>query len=102
MVFTQVTRKEFKFATKHELPFFFVSAADGTNIVKVRRHQFVLFQLDSHKNSGNFLSNCSLQIFETAIAEARKFKEGGGDALAEVLDLLADRKVSIDVFTSSS
>jgi Rab-like protein 2 len=31
-----VTRKEFKFAAKHNLPFFFVSAADGTNIVKVR------------------------------------------------------------------
>jgi Rab-like protein 2 len=30
-----VTRKEFKFATKHNLPFFFVSAADGTNVVKV-------------------------------------------------------------------
>ena len=31
-----VTRKEFKFASKHNLPFFFVSAADGTNVVKVR------------------------------------------------------------------
>jgi Rab-like protein 2 len=30
-----VTRKEFKFAKKHNLPFFFVSAADGTNVVKV-------------------------------------------------------------------
>ena len=63
----QVTRKEFKFATKHELPFFFVSAADGTNIVKV---------------------------FQTAIAEAKKFKASGGDALSEMLDLLSDKKVS--------
>jgi Rab-like protein 2 len=31
-----VTRKEFKFASKHNLPFFFVSAADGTNVTKVR------------------------------------------------------------------
>jgi Rab-like protein 2 len=60
-----VTRKEFKFATKHNLPFFFVSAADGTNIVKV---------------------------FESAITEARNFKESGGDALAEVLDLLSSKK----------
>jgi len=30
-----VTRKNFKFASKHNLPFFFVSAADGTNVVKV-------------------------------------------------------------------
>lgn len=32
---SQVTRKEFKFAAKHNLPLFYVSAADGTNIVKV-------------------------------------------------------------------
>lgn len=31
-----VTRKEFKFASKHNLPFFFVSAADGTNVTKAR------------------------------------------------------------------
>ena len=31
----QVTRKNFKFAAKYNLPFFFVSAADGTNVVKV-------------------------------------------------------------------
>lgn len=30
-----VTKKEFKFASKNNLPFFFVSAADGTNVVKV-------------------------------------------------------------------
>jgi Rab-like protein 2 len=33
---TQVTKKSFKFAQTHSLPFFFVSAADGTNVVKVR------------------------------------------------------------------
>lgn len=60
-----VTRKEFKFASKHDLPFFFVSAADGTNIVKV---------------------------FQTAIAEAKKYKASGADTLSEVLDLLSDRK----------
>eukprot|EP01039_Chlorochromonas_danica_P002154 gene2154-2352_t len=60
-----VTRKEFKFASKHNLPFFFVSAADGTNIV---------------------------MLFQTAIAEAKQFKASGGDALAEVLDLLSDKK----------
>ena len=49
-----VTRKEFKFAAKHNLPFFFVSAADGTNVVKV---------------------------FQSAILEAKRFKESGGDFL---------------------
>jgi Rab-like protein 2 len=60
-----VTRKEFKFASKHNLPFFFVSSADGTNIVKV---------------------------FQTAIGEALKYKQSGGDALSEMLDLLSDPK----------
>jgi Rab-like protein 2 len=31
----QVTAKSFNFAAKRRLPFFFVSASDGTNIVKV-------------------------------------------------------------------
>ena len=31
----QVTGKNFKFAEKHGLPFFFVSASDGTNVVKI-------------------------------------------------------------------
>ena len=30
-----VTKKRFKFATDQKLPFFFVSSADGTNIVRV-------------------------------------------------------------------
>ena len=32
---SQVTGKSFKFPDQHGLPFFFVSAADGTNVVKV-------------------------------------------------------------------
>eukprot|EP01032_Pedospumella_encystans_P018521 gene18521-21083_t len=56
-----VTRKEFKFAAKHNLPLFYVSAADGTNIVKV---------------------------FQSAIAEAKRYKASGGDTLADMLDLL--------------
>ena len=61
----KVTRKEFKFATKHNLPFFFVSAADGTNVV---------------------------QVFESAIREAKRFKESGGDVLSEMLDFLQDKE----------
>jgi hypothetical protein len=33
--FLKVTSKSFKFPEQHNLPFFFVSAADGTNVVKV-------------------------------------------------------------------
>lgn len=32
----KVTQKSFNFARKFSLPFYFVSAADGTNVVKVR------------------------------------------------------------------
>jgi Rab-like protein 2 len=56
-----VTKKEFKFAAKHNLPFFFVSAADGTNVVK---------------------------CFQSAILEAKRFKESGGDFLSSLLDTL--------------
>lgn len=59
----QVTRKNFKFAQKHNLPFYFVSAADGTNVVKV---------------------------FESAIEEARRYKQGGGDVMAEMMALIGD------------
>eukprot|EP00330_Aristerostoma_sp_ATCC50986_P014102 CAMPEP_0114593106 /NCGR_PEP_ID=MMETSP0125-20121206/14756_1 /TAXON_ID=485358 ORGANISM="Aristerostoma sp., Strain ATCC 50986" /NCGR_SAMPLE_ID=MMETSP0125 /ASSEMBLY_ACC=CAM_ASM_000245 /LENGTH=154 /DNA_ID=CAMNT_0001792065 /DNA_START=140 /DNA_END=604 /DNA_ORIENTATION=+ len=31
----RVTEKTFKFADQHNLPFYFVSAADGTNVVKI-------------------------------------------------------------------
>jgi Rab-like protein 2 len=31
----QVTSKSFNFAAKHKLPFFFVNASDGTNVVKI-------------------------------------------------------------------
>lgn len=30
-----MTSKSFNFAAKHKLPFFFVSASDGTNVVKI-------------------------------------------------------------------
>lgn len=32
----QVTNKRFKFPEKHKMPFFWVSAADGTNVVQAR------------------------------------------------------------------
>lgn len=63
-----VTRKEFKFAEKHNLPFYFVSAADGTNVVKV---------------------------FQSAVAEAKRFKESGGDTMGEILRLLGEEKDSL-------
>lgn len=59
----QVTSKKFKFAESHDLAFDFVSAADGTNVVKV---------------------------FRDAIKAALQFKKEGGDFMADVLDLLGE------------
>nr|CCA18021.1 RTW putative [Albugo laibachii Nc14] len=56
-----VTTKSFKFAENHQLEFEFVSAADGTNVVKV---------------------------FESAVQAAMRFKKEGGDFMTEVLELL--------------
>ncbi|KAJ0412871.1 hypothetical protein ATCC90586_002501 [Pythium insidiosum] len=60
-----VTNKKFKFAETHNLEFEFVSAADGTNVVK---------------------------LFKQAVAAACKFKADGGDFMATVLDLLGESK----------
>ncbi|KAF0686050.1 Aste57867_22144 [Aphanomyces stellatus] len=57
----EVTNKKFKFAETHSLGFNFVSAADGTNVVKT---------------------------FEEAIHAALKFKKEGGDFMSDVMDLL--------------
>ena len=32
----QITKRSFKFARSNHLPFYFVSASDGTNVVKVK------------------------------------------------------------------
>ena len=59
----KVTKKKFNFSKKHKLPFFFVSAADGTNVVK---------------------------MFQEAIKMAWQYKQGSTDFLAEVMELLDD------------
>ncbi|KAF1776595.1 P-loop containing nucleoside triphosphate hydrolase [Phytophthora cactorum] len=59
-----VTSKKFKFAETHNLEFSFVSAADGTNVVKV---------------------------FKEAVEAACKFKQDGGDFMSDVLDLLGEK-----------
>lgn len=60
----RVTSKSFNFASKNKLPFFFVSASDGTNVVK---------------------------IFRMAIMAGMKWKETPKDDFyQEVLDLLGE------------
>lgn len=49
----RVTQKSFNFAKKLGLPFYFVSAADGTNVVKVV-FQFFFFIVYTHSISLNW------------------------------------------------
>lgn len=58
-----VTTKSFKFPREHNLPFFFASSADGTNVVKVFE-EAVCAGLSQRKfGKKDFLSEC-LELFE--------------------------------------
>ncbi|EGB12752.1 hypothetical protein AURANDRAFT_18664 [Aureococcus anophagefferens] len=58
----QVTRKNFKFASSKGIPFYFVSAADGTNVVKVFRAA-IEAALDWKKNGEDFMTE-ALRLVE--------------------------------------
>lgn len=55
-----VTKRPFKFGEKHGLPLYFVSAADGTNVVKI-------FQ-DSVRNAMHYKKNPPM-TFEREVME---------------------------------
>jgi len=58
----QVTSKSFKFPEQHKLPFFFVSAADGTNVVKV--FEQAVEEAVRHRNKVcKILSSVSYYVF---------------------------------------
>ena len=61
----RVTQRSYKFAEQTKMPLYFVSAADGTNVV---------------------------QIFEDTLRMAKDYKENppAGDFMSEVMDLLKD------------
>ena len=52
----QVTTKSFAFAGKNDLPLYYVSAADGTNVVKMFRCQSIIWLIISHfkRNASTF------------------------------------------------
>ncbi|XP_053108431.1 rab-like protein 2B isoform X2 [Hemicordylus capensis] len=61
----KVTQKSFNFAQKFNLPFYFVSAADGTNVVKVFNDAIKL-AVAYKQNSGDFMDDVlkELEKFE--------------------------------------
>eukprot|EP00970_Alexandrium_tamarense_P012901 scaffold3146_cov186-Alexandrium_tamarense.AAC.2 len=58
-----VTRKNFKFPKENNLPFFFVSSADGTNVVKVFEEAICAGLGQRKYGEKDFLSEC-LELFE--------------------------------------
>ncbi len=66
----KVTKKAFKFPKENNIPFFFVSSADGTNVVKVFE-EAVCAGLGQRKyGEKDFLLEC-LELFEDEAIERR-------------------------------
>ncbi|XP_073706881.1 RAB, member of RAS oncogene family-like 2 [Garra rufa] len=82
----KVTQKSFNFAKKQGLPFYFVSAADGTNVVKVFKDAIQL-ALSYKKNSNDFmdevmreLENFDLESKEESSDKDEETQEGKPDS----------------------
>ena len=58
-----VTKKSFKFASDHHMPFFFVSSADGTNVVKVFEEAICMALGQKRYGERDFLREC-LELLE--------------------------------------
>ncbi|XP_077049843.1 RAB, member of RAS oncogene family-like 2 [Siphateles boraxobius] len=82
----KVTQKSFNFAKKQGLPFYFVSAADGTNVVKVFKDA-IQMALSYKKNSNDFmdevmreLENFDLESKEETSDKEEETREGKPDS----------------------
>lgn len=60
-----VTRKAFKFPNEHNLPFFFVSAADGTNVEKVFEEAICAAVVHKKFSGSDFITEC-LEILDNS------------------------------------
>nr|XP_056701825.1 rab-like protein 2B [Euleptes europaea] len=76
----KMTQKSFSFARKFNLPFYFVSAADGTNVVKVF-NEAIQLAVDYKQNSSDFMDEVleELENFELE-------KKGGDSSDKEEVD----------------
>ena len=69
-----VTRKNFKFPREHNIPFFFVSSADGTNVVKVFEEAVCAGLGQKKYGEKDFLSEC-LDLFEDGPLQQKLFAD---------------------------
>ena len=87
-----VTSKSFGFPKKNGLPFYFVSASDGTNVVKVGDRAVTthacMFSWAFHWLYQLILPH--LQVFNEAIANAVNYRDNADDFTDQVLGLLRE------------
>jgi len=57
----EMTKKQFAFAKKHKMPFYFVSAADGTNVVKMFKDS-IRAAMDYKHNSTDFMDEVMREL----------------------------------------
>ncbi|KAK7494546.1 hypothetical protein BaRGS_00014199 [Batillaria attramentaria] len=70
-----VTKKSFNFAKKHNMPFYFVSASDGTNVVKLFRD--AIKAAVKYKSNPTDIMDEIMQELENFELETGKDKAGG-------------------------
>ncbi|XP_046581778.1 rab-like protein 2A [Haliotis rubra] len=76
-----VTQKGFNFAKKHNMPFYFVSASDGTNVVKLFKDA-VRAAVDYKNNSTDFMDEVmrELEYFELDSGKSKEDKDDKSDS----------------------
>ncbi|XP_038269637.1 rab-like protein 2B isoform X3 [Dermochelys coriacea] len=67
----KVTQKSFNFARKFNLPFYFVSAADGTNVVKLFSDAIKL-AIAYKQNSGDFMDEVMRELENFELQKKRE------------------------------
>ncbi|XP_044286592.1 rab-like protein 2B, partial [Varanus komodoensis] len=71
----KVTQKSFNFPRKFNLPFYFVSAADGTNVVKIFNDAIQL-AVSYKQNSGDFLDEVMEELENIGLEKAEEDSAG--------------------------
>ncbi|KAM6320911.1 rab-like protein 2A [Aegotheles albertisi] len=70
----KVTQKSFNFAQKFSLPFYFVSAADGTNVVKLFNDAIKL-AVAYKQNSGDFMDEVMRELESFDLQKSEKLSD---------------------------
>ncbi|XP_042190822.1 RAB, member of RAS oncogene family-like 2 [Callorhinchus milii] len=81
----KITQKSFNFAKKQGLPFYFVSAADGTNVVKLFRDTIRL-AVSYKENSSDFMDEVMRELENFALEAKGDGPEQNPETTTETTD----------------